>query len=50
MSCVFAAVLFLALAYVSNKKRINLSAFSIGIDFLQIISIFTSFNFAWCAV
>ena len=43
------AVACTILAYYANKKRINFSAMSIAIDFLQVISIFTSFKFAWYA-
>lgn len=32
-----------------NKRRINLSGLSIGVDFLQICSMFSSFDFAWPA-
>ena len=38
---------FIALAALAHKKRVNMSALGIGIDFLQIISIFTSFDFQW---
>ena len=50
IDCVFGcnlAVVFIVLAAVAHKKRINMSALCIGVDFLQIISIFTSFDFQW---
>ena len=49
-SCIpflFATVVFIVLAAIAHKKRINMSALGIGVDFLQIISIFTSFDFQW---
>lgn len=34
-----------------TKKKVSMSALSIGVDFMQILSIFVSFNFgAMCAV
>ena len=30
-----------------RKKRINMTALSVGVDFMQIVSIFSSFGFAW---
>ena len=46
---VYAAVFFIALAAYAHKKRVNMSALGIGVDFLQIMSIFTSFGFTWPA-
>jgi hypothetical protein len=34
-------------AYWLSKKRINLSALGVGVDFLQVVSMFASFNFDW---
>ncbi len=39
--------MFICLAGIAHKKRINMSALGIGVDFLQIMSIFTSFQFKW---
>lgn len=35
--------------YWATKKKINLVGLAIGVDFLQIVSIFAAFNFKWCA-
>lgn len=44
----FAALALLAaIAAYLNKKRINLAGLSIGVDFLQISSMFLNFNFSW---
>ena len=32
----------------ATKKRVNLVGLAIGVDFLQIISMFSAFNFQWC--
>ena len=40
-------VLVVYAAYWLNKKRINLSALAIGVDFMQVVAMFASFNFAW---
>jgi hypothetical protein len=48
MVAFFAAlVLLLVLAFLGRRKNINMTALSLGIDFLQIVSIFTSFGFLW---
>ncbi len=41
------AVFLVCLAAYAHKKRVNMSALGIGVDFLQIMSIFTSFGFKW---
>lgn len=41
------AVLFVVLAAIAHRKRVNMSALGIGVDFLQIMSIFTNFGFQW---
>jgi hypothetical protein len=40
-------VMVVAIAYWLNKKRVNLAALSIGIDFMQVIAMFAAFNFKW---
>jgi hypothetical protein len=42
-------VIFIVLAAYAHKKRVNMSALGIGVDFLQIMSIFTNFGFKWPA-
>ena len=39
----------LALVVYCKRKRVNMSALSIGVDFLQVVSVFTSFGFEWPA-
>lgn len=41
------AAFFIALGVFAHVKRVNMSALGIGVDFLQIMSIFTSFGFTW---
>ncbi len=36
-----------SIAYWLDKKRVNLAALSIGIDFVQVIAMFGAFNFHW---
>jgi hypothetical protein len=37
----------LALLGIARWKGVNLSALGIGVDFLQVVSLFSSFGFAW---
>ena len=39
--------MLMALIAYGKRQRINISALSIGIDFMQVVSIFTSFGFQW---
>ena len=39
--------MIISVAYWLNKKRVNLAALSIGIDFMQVIAMFAAFNFKW---
>jgi hypothetical protein len=41
------AAALLALLGVARWKGVNLSALGIGVDFLQVVSLFSSFGFAW---
>ena len=41
------AVLLFGIALYLRKRRINTTIISIGVDFMQIVSIFTNLNFSW---
>jgi hypothetical protein len=43
-ACPVAIIILLVLA---RKYGINLSALGIGVDFLQVVSLFSSFGFTW---
>jgi hypothetical protein len=47
LTFVVVLALLMFAAYWLSKKRINLSALGVGVDFLQVVSMFASFNFAW---
>ncbi len=44
-----APVVILALLVFARRKGVNLSALGIGVDFLQVVSLFSSFGFTWPA-
>jgi hypothetical protein len=46
--CAFAAGI-LGLLVLARRNGINLSALGIGVDFLQVVSLFSSFGFQWPA-
>jgi hypothetical protein len=41
------AVVFLGVLAYARRMGVNLSALGIGVDFLQVVSLFSSFGFAW---
>jgi hypothetical protein len=47
LTFVIILALLMYAAYWLSKKRINLSALGVGVDFLQVVSMFASFNFDW---
>lgn len=47
--CVWIVVLLFGVAAYLKKHRVSTSVIGIGLDFMQILSIFTSLNFQWPA-
>jgi hypothetical protein len=45
----YAVVILLVVGFVvvCQRMRVSLSALGIGIDFVQVLSLFSSFGFAW---
>jgi hypothetical protein len=41
------AVVLVGLLAFARRRGVNLSALGIGVDFLQVVSLFSSFGFAW---
>ena len=40
-------VVIVGLVLFARKKNVNLSALGLGVDFLQVVSIFSAFGFTW---
>jgi hypothetical protein len=45
--CLALAVFLVGLLATARMKGVNLTALGIGVDFLQVVSVFTSFGFKW---
>lgn len=41
------AVVIVGLLVLARRHGVNLSALGIGVDFLQVVSLFSSFGFTW---
>ena len=48
MGCALRCAVVLAVVYLAARKaQLSLSVIGVGVDFLQVVSLFSSFGFAW---